>query len=683
MIRRKYLLFILSLGILFSLQACFDMPSDIQAPRFDVVLNFPITDTSYTIDDALGDDSTLVASDDPAKLGLLVYKSNTDISTFYIEDNLSINGFSTRASQVIGSIKINDVKPVQTGIAVTQWTNGVQPGQQMVFPENVGEVNVGFPRIDAFKSVSLDGGTLTIKVVNRLPVDMELRGLKILNADDGSIFAQKPYPPAITLPKLDSTVISFDLTGKTIMDSLIYNGTLYTPGSGGNVVDIPAEAGTEITASFDNLSISGVSAVLPAQDPFSKDSTVVIDDSTFIESAVFDQGSFAITLDNGLDLDIDLQLTIDNLLDANSNSFSQTVFLSAKETGKQIGVNDLSGWSISTLTPGTPTNQLSYSAVISPRSSNDVRTISKNDSIGIGINFGDIVFRSVAGKIKPTTISIAQSEFGFDLGDLKNSFNYTDINFNDPAILLSLKTSAQMEFELNGFIEATNGAQTKSMNLNNVIISSSGSNTIDLRDYGFKDFLNGFDSAIPDSFKFAGDATVNPNFAVGSVSKDDSVSGAISIEIPLDIGIAGGTFRDTVNIDSISIDDKQIDAINFAEITIEMTNAIPVGISFSGHILDANNNPLIQLPPSYNDISAISIVPPTVDSDGLVTAPSQSKQVIRLTGEDAKTFIHNPNIEMVLTLDTPPAGTADPVKFRTTDYISVKLYGSAGYRVNN
>ncbi len=673
----------MAIGILLFTQACVDIPSDVQAPRFDVVLNFPITDTTYSIDDFLGEDSTLTASDNPDILGLLVYKQTNTIETFLIEDNLSLNGFSTRASQVIGSVKINDVTPIETGIKVEDWTSTVQSGSQMIFPENLGEVNVGFPRIEQFSSVTLDGGSLTIKVYNRLPVNMELRGLQIKNAIDGSVIAEKPVSPAIVMPALDSAIIQFDLTGKTIKDSLIYSGTLYTPGSSGQVVDIPAEAGTRLVVSFDGLSIASVTAILPEQDPFTKDSTVVIDDSTFIKSAVFDQGSFEITFHNNLDVDINLSLQIDNLLDPDSKSFKQSVFLAANETDKKIGISDLAGWSISSLSPDSSTNKLSYSAVISTVASNTPRTLSKDDSIGIDIDFGAIVFRSVSGIIKPTTFSITESSFNLDLGDVKNSFNYADINFNDPAILLSLRSSANMEFELNGFIHATNGTQSNDLILNNVIIASQGSNTIDLREYGFKEFLNSFDSSIPDSFKFAGNATVNPNFTLGSVSKDDSVNGEINIEIPLDIGIAGGSFVDTLKIDSMNVSDEDIAAINFAEITIEMTNKIPVSISFSGHILDSNNVPLLSIPPSYNDITAISIVPPTVDSEGFVVSPSNSKQVIQLKGEDAKTFIHNPTIEMVLKLDTPPVGTAQPVKFRNTDKISVKLYGTVGYRVNN
>lgn len=659
--RAKYLIYILVAGMAFLFQSCADIPSDFQAPRFDVTLNFPITDTLYTIDDALKGDSTLVPSTDPSVLGLLYYRQTNDIETFFIKDNLSLNGFSTRASQVIGSVKINNVTPIQTGIKVEDWTSNVSSGSQMIFPENLGDVNIAFPKIEQFNSVSLDGGTLTIKIINNLPVDTELRGILIRNAISGTTVAQKPESEPQLIAALDSLSITFDLAGKTIEDSLRYIGKLYSPGSGGNIVDIPADAGTKLIASFDGLSISSVTAVLPAQDPFRKDSTVVIDDSTFIDKAVFEQGSFEITFDNNLDLDINLNLKIDNLLDPSSNSYNQAVFLKAHELNHSVGVPDLSGWSISKL-GSDPTNELSYSAVIAAVASTTPKTLSKNDSIAININFGSIVFRSVSGKIKPTTFSIAESSFGFDLGDVKSKFKYTDINFNDPAILLKLKSSAKMEFELNGTINATNGTQSNTMNLDNVIIASQGSNVIDLRDYGFKNFINGFDAAIPDSFIFAGDATVNPNFSIGSVSKDDSVSGGVEIQIPLDVGIAGGTFLDTLTIDSLNVSDSTIDAINYAELTIELSNEIPVGIAFTGKILDANDNELFTIPPSYNSITEIKIEAPSVNSDGFVVSAANTTQTIQLKGEDAKTFIHNPKIAMKLTLETPPAGEAKPVK---------------------
>jgi hypothetical protein len=675
----------ISLIVLFTaslfLSSCVDIPNNIAPPRYDVTLNFPLRDTTFTIDDAIKDDSTITVSKDPNTLGLLSYSQTKNISTFKVEDNLTINGFSTHFSKVIGSVKINNVTPIGLGIRVEDWTSNVHSGSYMIFPENVGDLNIPFKKIKQFESVTLDAGSLKVKMVNRLPVEIKLEGIKIKNAVSGTIVVNKPATEVIDLQPLDSAEVTFDLGGKTIEDSLMYVGRIYTPGSHGQKVQIPADAGTRITAYFSNLEISQVSAVLPQQDPFTKEGTVAFDDSTYLTKAVFDEGSFKITFDNHLDLDIKLDLEIKNLKKADGSIFTESVTLKRKENDKVISVPSISGWAIESENADSATNQLSYKATVTAFSSNDPRVLSKDDSISIQIDFNKTTLRSVEGKIKPTNFNISESKFDLDMGDIKNKLSFENINFNDPIIKLVLYSSAEMNFELNSTLSASNGTQTKTMNLKNVIISSPGTNVIDLRDYGLKDSLNGFTKSLPEHFVFSGKAIVNPEYKIGKVTKDDSISGNVNIEIPLDIGIAGGSFKDTVKVKG-DRDTSDID-INFVDLTLETTNAIPFNLIFRGEFLDTLNNPLFSLPPEGNSADSLVIPAPTVSTDGYVTAPGVNKQVIRISGTEAKRFMRNGKVAMEFKLFTPPPDRNTPVKFRNTDYISVKAYATAGYRVNN
>ncbi len=670
-------LFIVSLF----LSGCVNLPDNIAPPRYDVTLNFPLRDTTYTIDDAIGDDSTITVSKNPNTLGMLSFSQTKNISTFKVEDNLTINGFSTHFSKVIGSVKINNVTPLSLGIRVEDWTSNVHSGSSMIFPENVGDLNIPFKKIQQFESVSLDAGSLKVKILNRLPVEIKLEGITIKNAVSGTIVVNKPATEVIDLQPLDSAETTFDLGGKTIEDSLMYIGRIYTPGSHGQEVTIPADAGTQITAYFSNLEISQVKAVLPQQDPFTREGTVSFDDSTYLKKAVFDEGSFKITFNNHLDLDIKLDLSIKNLKKADGSIFTESVTLGRNENNKVISVPSISGWAIESQDTNTPTNQLSYSATVTALASNEPRVLSKDDSISVQIDFNKITLRSVEGKLKPTNFNITESKFDLDMGDVKNKLSFQNINFNDPIIKLILSSSAKMDFELNSQLSATNGTQTKSMNLKNVIISSPGKNVIDLRDYGLKNFLNGFSKSLPDHFVFSGNAIVNPKYQIGKVTKDDSISGDVYIEIPLDIGIAGGGFKDTVNVE-LDKDTSNI-AINFVDLTLETTNAIPLNLVFRGEFLDTLNNPLFPLPPEGSSADSLVIPAPTVNTDGYVVTPGVNKQVIRITGSEAKRFMKNGKVAMEFKLFTPPPDRNTPVKFRNTDYISVKAYATAGYRVNN
>ncbi len=680
--RQKFIYFLTAI-ILLIVGGCMDKPTDFVAPRYDVTLNFPITDTTYTINDGLKNSSVITASTNQSNLGLLYFNQSNSITSFNVGDNLKIDDFNTHFSKQIGSVKINNVPPITIGIKIEDWTT-FQSGQKIIFPEISGDVNTGFPKINQFQSVTLESGTINVTLTNNLPIQTQLKGIKIQNAKNGKVVAYRPASNPVVLNPGDSSVVSFDLTGKTIEDSLLYIGTIYTPGSGGQAVQLPQGAGTTIKIEFKNLAISSVVAPLPAQKPFQKSGTVTFDDSTKLEKAVFNSGSFQLVFNNYLDLAINLKLDLPNLKKSDGTEFSTSITLNRKETNKILNISSLSGWSLETLTPGTPTNKISYTATISTDATTDARTLSKTDSISINIKFANIAFKSVEGKLKPTKFNVSKTNFDFDLGDFKNKFSFDAINFNDPSILITLNSTAQMQLELDGKILARNNTQTNTLSMDNVIINSPGKNIIDLRNYGLKNFLNGFTKSFPNHFEFSGDAIVNPNYEIGKVNMNDSLYGSVDISIPLDVGIQAGSFKDTVTVDSISVSDQDIDAIQSATLTLEITNSIPVSLIFKGAVLDAKTDAeLFSLPPAGSSSDKIEIPAPTVDANGNVSAPGKNVQSIKLTGQQAKQFIHNRKLTFSLTLSTPPANNNNPVKFKNTDSISIKAYGQVVYRVNN
>ena len=681
--KKQKVIFLLMAVTLLFIGGCMDKPTDFVAPRYDATLNFPIYDTTYTINDALKNSSVITVSTSQNNLGLLYFNQSNSITTFNVGDNLKIDDFNTNFSKQIGAVKINNVTPITIGIKVEDWS-GFKSGQKIIFPEITGDVNTGFPKIQQFQSVTLESGSISVTLTNNLPIQTQLKGITIKNALGGQVVASRPKSNPVILNPGDSKVVSFDLTGKTIEDSLLYIGQIYTPGSGGQAVQLPAGAGTTIKIEFKNLAIASVVAPLPAQKPFSKSGTVTFDDSTYLEKAVFNSGSFQLTFNNYLDLDIHLQLDLPNLKKADGTAYSTSLTLNRKQTNKILSIPSLAGWSLETLTAGTPTNQISYKATISTDATTDARSLSKTDSISVDIKFSDIAFKSVKGKLKPTKFTVSKTNFDFDLGDFKNKFSFGAINLNDPSIQIILNSTAQMQLALNGEVLANNNTQSNTLKMNNVTINSPGKNVIDLKDYGLKDFINGFTGSFPNHFEFSGYAIVNPNYEVGKVSINDSLYGSVDISIPLDVGIQSGSFKDTVKVDSIGIDDKDIDAIQSATLTLEIKNSVPVSLVFKGAVLDSNTNAeLFSLPPAGSSSDKIEIPAPTVDANGYVTSPGENVQSIKLTGEQAKQFIHNRKIKISLTLSTPPANNNNPVKFRNTDSISIKAYGQVVYRVNN
>lgn len=670
------LLTILAL-LLFFVISCVDIPNEMIAPTWDVDLNFPITDSTITLGDMVEGDSSIVTSDNPQSLGLLYFQQENLIDPVYVDTNLTLDEFSLTESQIIGPIKVYDIDTISQNILVTDWAPTIVPGDSMIFPQSENDLKIPFSRMKSFSYVVLDDGQLKIKIINNLPVALELRGIKIKNVVGKETVASRTTPLTLAPNETDSLV--FNLAGKRVEDSLYYEGTIYSKGSNGNKIKIPNNAGTFVRGTFENIVIAEVKAVLPEQDPFIKNDIFTFDDSIKIEKAIFKNGIFSLTLDNYLDVGVNIKLTVNNLKKQDGSTYTEVIELARKETQRTI-LFDISNWQLSTLTNGIPSNEISYSAIITSIISTEPSILFKTDSIGIAMNFSNVSLKSFNGIITPVRFAIPKTDFDFDLGEIKDKFKYDKIVWGNPCITLSLNSSANMAINLSGILNGSDNSTTNSMNFT-AELSGEKTSVLDLRDQGFVDFLNSFQNGIPDKFSFSGSVVVNPNYILGDIEDTDSIFGKVNIEIPLDIGIAGGVFTDTVTVDSMEIADEDIESVNSVSLTIEILNAIPVGLKISGSVLDKNGKMLFPFPPKYNSNTEIIFSPSLVDANGYVTTPVKSIQTIELHKADARTFISNPKLLINIGLNTSGSDNIAPVKFRSTDYISYKIYGEVNYRV--
>ncbi len=662
---------------------CPEIPEDIQGPIIPIEINIPVTVRTYDLLEGVEGESKIQWSDDSAdpKYGELIYVDQKTIETIYVEDNLNVSGFSTSSSQTLGSVKINDPEPTEAAIMVEDWTTDVTSGSNQIFPENLGDVVIDFEPIDQFESATFDDGTLSINVENRLPVDLEIRGMEIRSKDDQTIFVSTTQQ--YDLEPLADTTITFNLTGKRAFGDMEYAGVIYSPGSGGQMVQVPSDAGTIVNVGFSELAIRRAIAILPAQDPVTKDSVAVVDDSTYIETAKINSGSFELVYSNFMNVDMIGELTINNLKKPDGTSYTKTISAQAQQNGS-VPAEDLSGWEISTLTPGVATNELEFSVVITTLESTTPVMLHKNDSINVMINFADLTFESFEGRIKPTDFDIEPTTINFDVGDLTETFEFNQLNLDQPNIILNLASSSDVELLLNGKLTGANTTQQESMSLDNILIANSGVTRVELLDYGLDDLISSFSGGFPETFTLEGASVINPNYLDGEVTNSDSVYGSYDIEIPLSLGIVGGTVVDTIDVETGDVDDEDIEALNYGKVTIELVNEVAVGIRFTGKVLDEFGNVTLTVPPRpllpHNE-QAILVDPPEVDAAGNVISATTTVQEIELFGDEIKKFLGQPKLAIEIELMTPPAGSDTPVKFKTTDKIYFKVYATASYNL--
>jgi hypothetical protein len=234
---------------------------------------------------------------------------------------------------------------------------------------------------------------------------------------------------------------------------------------------------------------------------------------------------------------------------------------------------------------------------------------------------------------------------------------------------------------LNGFLTVTNGSQIDSLALP-IDMPANANESFDLSKFGLTELLNSFTDEFPDTFKFSGNSIVNNEYTSGSVNQKDSLTSNIELQIPFDVGIAGGIIRDTIKLDSLEIKDKDINSVESLNLTFDFENSIPFSLVLQGFILDEIGNNILTIPPEYNTTDNISILAPQIGENGFVESPTNSKQTIELRGEDARIFLRSTKMFMNFDIITPPAYNNNPVKFRNTDYLHIKVYGEIYYLFN-
>lgn len=672
-------LYLAALITFFFYSGCADFPSKLVMPTWNVDLNVPVYNRSYTLQDAIKNDSTMVKSyKDPARLGLLYFSNTKTIDAVTVGNNLTMDPFSTDASVKLDSVTINSPTPVHASISSTDLNPALTPGSTIIVPPiPATQVSKSFETITQFQSALFSTATIKITYQNKMPVDATLSGFTIKNTSDNSVIFQDNS--SVFIGPGQSVTKNYTIAEKTVKQNLTLTAFVSSSGSGGQPVTLAQDAGIGITASIENFTIYQVTADLPPQAPFNFNGSFTIDDSTKIQNAVLKDGQLSLTISNGLDISLTTNVVIHNMYDANGKEFSINTTLGRKQQNKVINISSLAGYSFRG--PGnTLTNQLPYDVTVQTLASNGVVTLTKTDFVRAVANLSGIIVQSFSGQIKPTHVNVDKRTFSMGLGDAQNKYSLNQINIEDANVQIKLKQSTGIQVGYSGKITGKNGTQTKTMAIPYTVLGQ-GENTITLDPVQFKNFLNSFTGKLPDSLTVEGDGVANPNYIVGSVSSTDSIYGNAVVEIPLKLGISGGTFSDTTDLNFDQDVRNKKDKIGKFSLTIELSNGVPAGFSFSGKVYDSAGVFLMDLPPNRApNPSAVTIPAASVDANGDVTTASSNKIVIELNQDEINKFLNGHKLISNISFNT--SGTNNQaVKFKTSNPFSIRIYGSATYKI--
>lgn len=674
--------FVLIIKIFYVLVIFFSFNCNIKkpvAPQWDVQLNLPLVNRPYSIDSLIQKNPDLFQIN--AQTGLITYSYSQNIKTDSVGDKLFLQPDQPNSLLIdAGTIPYKD-------FSITDFVQNPGIPSGIVPPGDLPKFTLNLPQIDQFDYLEFDSGRVRLTITNYCPFTIEFTNpIEIKDRENNSfIFVFGAIPP-LTQQSSEISLKDKKLSVPIRIDTVYAR----TPGSSG-IVAVP-DSILRVHLLFRNLILKSARAKIPPTEITRlNNSKFVIDTSTNsskLKVARFKQGNLDIKIVNSFDVAAQVNFQLPQLI----NRITQQHF----ELDKIIVRKDSFGFNINLrdyeFRSAYPTDTIYFNGSIkqlgSQNDTTDFRIFNATDKLTVNVSVppppqNRFIISYIEGIIKPTTINF-DTTLSIKVGELPEKFNFDSLKLPDSKFNFLL-SCPNIPIRFGGDISLADSVlykfpiPTTTLNANTETpVTISGNDLVSSLTRYIATNKN-----LPETFHINTDLLVNPDYIVGSLSSSDRLSGHVVFDIPLNIGIKNGIFKDTlitgdekddngnnVNADSTFLNKVQNGTINFI-----LNNKLPIGIKLTIILLDEQKRFIQNLPSS----GPVIVNPAQVGNDGFSSSATQSKIVININKTEIDNINRSKYTIVELEVNTPP--TFPSVKIRNLDFIQVKVFASFNYRI--
>ena len=665
---------------------CFNDSLDPVLPSWDVEITAPLLNRSYTLLEIVRKDSSILRT---GVGGEITYALSENLQPTFLGNLITLSLPDTSKSVRFGAFRVT-----AADVVVPIGIPWLPPGATVPIPDTTIQVGDVRDTIPSFQQVTFAQGTISLTVTNNLPVPIEAIAPIILVNNLNEVVATFSFSPS-GIPPNSSATASDDLSGKTLDNVVQLSGIVFhTPGSA-TPVTLPQGSPLVVRLSTSNLRArQAVLANIPPQRLTDNDSAQIhLDDSTLVKELHIKSGVFTLSFENRISLDMLFKYRFVELERPTAGTYApceDSVFLPAHGTGQKIV--DLSEHRIMSRTPDPIRSMTVISSVILPSGSGTPVTVNDTDKVLISMTGSvPLVADSVVGVLKPTWLNVSKS-VKMNFGELPTRFSG---QLNIPSAALGLGNLSRFDFPLDLYLKIAARRNAAGDSAFLAVPASArrlqpGEDSIAFDAAEVGQFLSQFAGRFPDSLRICGRVLVNPADVynpnvLGRIGEHTPFSGQMHLDIPLMLGIVDGTFGDTVSVGDTTgdghrdyqIDKERLKSVNSGRLYIEVENGMPLQAGLGMRLLRGTKEGLLRLPQSG---IPVTITPATVNGQGQVTAPTRSTSVLELSEQDVRQFDPAEWLSYAIALQTTPGNPA--VRFRTNDYIKVRVWTRMSYRVN-
>ncbi len=677
----------LSLLVLAALSLnCFNEPLAPVVPTWDTNVTFPLGSRTYSLADLIAKQTNLLSV---GANNQIVLSKSVDLRPTYVGDLLQLSPKDTAVHMEVGAFSVT-MPARQTAIDIP-W---MPRGQVVPVPDTVMNLADQQSQLDGFQNITVKSGTISLRIDNNLPVAIDLLSpIRLLDLSGGTI-ATFTFSPA-TIPARGSRTASENLASKNVDNDYKITGlSFHTPGSA-TPVQIPS--GDLLVATISTSNVKASQATLsdvPAQRIADNDTAkLLIDDSTFVKELHLKSGSLNFAMQSNVALPMTFKfrfLDLQRRVGSSYVPYEDSLYLAANGSGT-MALN-LVNTRIKAL-DGSLLRSLSIlSTVAIPAMSGQTVEISETDRVSIAVTKNsNVVIDSAVAVVKPTWVNV-DTRLGFNLGKTVQKFSG---QINIPAAQLGLSTLSSIGFPSDAYLKIGARKANGDSVFMNIPASqrriAPGQDAIQFDGVEVGRFLSQLASKLPDSLRVSGRILINPpdvytpsSAGLGTIGSNCSVSGAVNLSLPLEVGIVDGIVRDTIMVGDTTangqkgptIDQSIIDRCNYGKVYIELENGLPAELSFDVALMNKSYQSLLRMPQSGQQIRLSGA---QVDVNGNVLAPGRSTTLIELNRQEISQF--NPSEFVAFNVALNTSAGSSSVKFKSDNKVKIRVWTTLSAKV--
>ena len=309
----------------------------------------------------------------------------------------------------------------------------------------------------------------------------------------------------------------YELQPVSLEDQRLTYGTTTITQSGSYTYDL--NNSIDVAINLSGLTFDEVTGYISQEDIVEED-VIELDNDTKVETALIDSGHIQLIIQNFIGLEADVLFSIAEL--SFNGSSLESSFEIASITEPQLQTIDLSGYSLNL---DVANQQVNYTSALTI-DSEELLTLTLNDSIAIDVLIDTLWFSSVTGIIDTVEVTIDTVEQEISaLPDDMDGFEFTNVE-----ISIDFESDISIPVFLDLTMEASNSTgEMETSSIANWNITDSSSVIIP----NANELIN----IQPDMILAYGSARVGGDGTSGTVTTDQTIAGLLSVVAPLELEI--------------------------------------------------------------------------------------------------------------------------------------------------